>query len=255
MYTTLRVHIDLPIAHLQVCRPEKRNALNFTAMEELGQVVDSLENLSDLRCLVISGAGDQAFVSGGDLSELAEVRSYEAALHLSRTMGRLLRRIELLDCPVLMAINGVAVGGGCELSLAGDRRFMASEASLIFRQARLGLICGWGGMTRLERLVGRSKAFEVLLLDDEISATRALELGLVDRVVPREELMEHVLAEAQKLVSLPHLALKAVKRGLVRVSEQPFDRALDYESELFARTWSSDEHWAAVDSFFQKHST
>jgi enoyl-CoA hydratase len=250
MSSKLIVQIEPPIAHLTVHRPERRNALDHEVLDALLRALDAIERTPDLRAVILTGAGDQAFIAGGDLKELRALRTHEEALSMNRRFNQALRRLELLDCAVIVAINGVAIGGGCEVTLVGDRRLMASEATLTFRQATLGLTCGWGGMTRLERLVGRSRAFQILLMEETISAERALALGLVDEVVPREALLERAGALARSLSELPPLALRSIKRGLARVGEMPFERALEYEAELFARTWSSEDHWEAMDAFF-----
>lgn len=252
MPNSLLLEFSGPIARLTFNRPHRRNAVNFAVMEQLELAVTRLEHHADLRCVIVTGAGDDAFVSGGDLQELFTLRTHEQALAMSRWMGGVLRRLERLDVPVLMAINAIAVGGGCEVALVGDQRFIASEASLVFRQATLGLICGWGGMTRLERLVGRSKAFHILLREQTLEPDRALALGLVDEVVPRAELMTRVETVAHELIALPPLAVRAVKHGLLRLPELPTDAALDFEAELFARTWASADHWEALAAFQQK---
>lgn len=249
-FKTLALTLDAPVATLTLRPRERRNAIRLATMEELDQAVTLLEARSDLRCLILTGEGDEAFVSGGDLDELKALRTHEHALQMSRRMGGILHRLERLDMAVLVAINGIAVGGGCELALVGDQRFMAQEARLLFRQAVLGLTPGWGGLTRLSSLVGRSRAFHILLRESTLGPERALALGIVDEVVPRAELLSRVNAVAAELCGLPPLALKAVKRGLLRLPELPREQALDYEAELFARTWSSHDHWEALDAFF-----
>lgn len=251
-WKTLTLELEPPMATLTIRPRERRNAIRFQTMEELEQAVGCLEAHPELRCLILTGEGEEAFVSGGDLDELKALRTHEQALQMSRRMGGILQRLERLDMAVLVAINGVAVGGGCELALVGDQRFMAREAKLLFRQAVLGLTPGWGGLTRLVSLVGRSRAFQVLLRESTLGPERALALGIVDEVVPRAELMARVTTVAGELCGLPPLALKAIKRGLCRLPEMPREQALDYEAELFARTWSSHDHWEALDAFFAR---
>lgn len=247
------LEFDGNIARLTFNRPHRRNAIDLHTMDVLDKALQTLEKRQtqpeSLRCVIVTGMGEQAFVAGGDLKDLHTLQSHEDALSMQRQMSLLLRRLEGLHCPVLMAINAVAVGGGMEIALAGDQRFVAAEATLQFRQVHLGLICGWGGMTRLERLVGKSKAFHILLRETVMTPERALALGVVDGVVPRAELLPHVEAVARSLADLPVLAVQAIKRGLLAIPEQPFEQALAYEAELFARCWSSPAHWNAVAGF------
>jgi len=252
-HSPILLELDGNIARLTFNRPERRNAIDLHTMDVLDRTLQTLEKRQTdpeaLRGVIVTGAGEDAFVSGGDLKDLHTLKSHGDALAMQRQMSQLLRRLEGLHCPVLMALNAVTVGGGMEIALAGDQRFVVPEATLQFRQVHLGLICGWGGMTRLERLVGRSKAFHILLRETVLSPERALSLGLVDEVVPRSELLSRVEAVARSMAELPVLAVQAIKRGLLALPEQPFEQALAYEAELFARCWSSPAHWDSVAAF------
>lgn len=237
------------LAFLRFNRPARRHAINFEMMRMLDVHLKTLESASEVRCVILGSTGAGVFVSGGDLRELRVLRTHEEALSMTQQMGGLLRRLERLDAVVLAAIDGLAIGGGCEIALAADQRFVSAEGALIFRQVQLGLLCGWGGLTRLERLVGRARAFSILAREPHVTPERALGLGLVEEVVPSERLMERVEQVGEELCRLPPLALRGLKRGLLRIPEISFEQAQDYEAELFARTWASEDHWEALDAF------
>lgn len=233
-------------------RPQSQNSISIETMHEMGHLLDQVEKDTDLRALVITGAGDTAFVAGGDLKDFRSLDSFQAGRRMSLYMQGILNRFEELDQPVIAAINGYAFGGGCELAVACDFRIAAEGAQLGFRQVRFGIMTGWGGAQRLLRLVGRSKALELLLTGDIVTAQEALKIGLVDRVAPAGGVLEAALELAGRIAQNPPLALANIKRAIVKGWEMPMRAAMEYEAELFAATWDSEDHREAEQAFAEK---
>lgn len=233
-------------------RPQAQNSISIETMHEMGHLLDHIEKDTDLRALVITGAGDTAFVAGGDLKDFRSLDSFQAGRRMSLYMQGILNRFEELDQPVIAAINGYAFGGGCELAVACDFRIAAEGAQLGFRQVRFGIMTGWGGAQRLLRLVGRSKALELLLTGDIVTAQEALKIGLVDRVAPAGGVLEAALELAGRIAQNPPLALANIKRAIVKGWEMPMRAAMEYEAELFAATWDSEDHREAEQAFAEK---
>lgn len=233
-------------------RPQAQNSISIETMHEMGRLLEQVEKDTDLRALVITGAGDTAFVAGGDLKDFRSLDSFQAGRRMSLYMQGILNRFEELDQPVIAAINGYAFGGGCELAVACDFRIAAEGAQLGFRQVRFGIMTGWGGAQRLLRLVGRSKALELLLTGDIVTAQEALKIGLVDRVAPAGGVLEAALELAGRIAQNPPLALANIKRAIVKGWEMPMRAAMEYEAELFAATWDSEDHREAEQAFAEK---
>src|SRR5215469_5750107 len=168
---------------LTINRPAVHNAIGLTTMPELARVLDHLETTPRLAVLVITGAGNKTFISGGDLKELEQLTTHEAAAAMSRGMQTLMARLAELPMPVLGAINGDSFGGGCEVALACDIRIASSRARFAFKQVTIGITPAWGGRARVVELVGRSIALRIMLTGEVIDAAESLRIGLVDSVV------------------------------------------------------------------------
>lgn len=251
-FATVRYAVRENIAILAVDRPQVKNALDRRAMEELGAAIGLAEQDRNLRALILTGAGEGAFISGGDLRYFQSLLTDRQVREMLVIMRRLLGRIETLPVPVIAAINGYAIGGGTEVALACDLRVAAAEASLVFRQVDIGLITAWGGGQRLQRLVGPATASRLLLLGEAVTAKDALALGLVDRVVARSRLMSEARAMARRIAAKPPLAIRAMKQALVRGREMPFKEGLSLEEKLFRSLWKSKDHDEAVAAFLEK---
>jgi enoyl-CoA hydratase len=204
------------IATITINRPEVRNALNIRTVEELGAVFAEIKNNAAVRVVVLTGAGEKAFVAGADISEIVGL-SAAAGAEFSRRGQMVFAAIETLGKPVIAAVNGYALGGGCELAMACTIRVAEERAMFGLPEVKLGLIPGYGGTQRLPRLVGKSRALQLLLTGDTISAVDALKIGLVDRVVGAAELMGAVDELARKIVGNAPIAVRyvmdAVNRG------------------------------------------
>ena len=205
------------IGYVAVNRPEKLNALNRKTMDELHDCFQEIERDDEVRAVILTGAGEKAFVGGADINELA-VQTPVEGKELSRRGQKILDLIEQLGKPVIAAVNGYALGGGCELALACTIRIASENARLGQPEVKLGLIPGYAGTQRLPRLVGRGRALEMVLSGEPVSAAEAYRIGLVNQVVPAQDLIAAAEKLAQKILANAPLAVKfaleAVNHGL-----------------------------------------
>ncbi len=205
------------IGYVAVNRPEKLNALNRKTMDELHDCFQEIERDDEVRAVILTGAGEKAFVGGADINELA-VQTPVEGKELSRRGQKILDLIEQLGKPVIAAVNGYALGGGCELALACTIRIASENARLGQPEVKLGLIPGYAGTQRLPRLVGRGRALEMVLSGEPVSAAEAYRIGLVNQVVPAQDLIATAEKLAQKILANAPLAVKfaleAVNHGL-----------------------------------------
>lgn len=222
------------LAVVTINRPQARNAIALDTMDELDKAIDGA---AGARALVITGAGDRAFVSGGDLKELAALRTVEQASAMANRMREVCDKIARFPGPVLAALNGHALGGGAEVAVAADIRIAADDIRIGFNQVALAIMPAWGGAERLARLVGRGRALLLAGSGEILSAADAERVGLVDRVLPRAEFGTGWRALAR---SLANPSAGAVKRVVDGASPQEAVAA-------FAELWVADAHWAAAD--------
>ena len=241
-----------PVLWLTVDRPGALNAINLEIMSRLERALEHARQTRDVRALVLTGAGERAFVSGGDLREFASLRTEEDAREMSARMKTILSELERLDCWTIACVNGDAYGGGCETLLAFDQRVLAAHARLGFTQARFRLPPGWGGLTRLVELVGRPKATRLLATEALISADEALHMGLADDVVSGDELVTRTQALAESMARQDREMIAALKHGAMRARDLPRAQALDAELDTFARMWADDAHHERVEAFLKK---
>lgn len=244
---------DQQVAILRVNRPEARNALNWAAQEAFAEAIQTAARDASLRALIITGTGDRAFVSGGDLKELAGHPEAEAGERLNRTMSHALADVIALPIPVIAAINGDAMGGGCEILMACDLRLAAPHARFAFRQVPNGLTTGWGGTGRLVELLGQSRAMELLLTARLFDAPEAHRLGLVHRIASDgESALVAALAWAHELVLLPRRALAATKALVHTATHLPLEDTGRLEAQVFINLWTSADHLEAMAAFNEK---
>ena len=249
---SLRVERAGAVATLTIDRPEVKNALDPQTIRELGAVLATLEEDDELLAVVLTGAGDEVFVAGGDLKALQKVEGAEAGRRMARLTQRVFARLEALEVPVIAAINGVTYGGGTELAGACDIRIAAQTASFGFKQVQMGIMPAWGLTYRLPRMVGRSTALELLLTGRTITALEAREIGFVDRVVPAGQAKKAALELAQAIASNPPLSVRLIKQAVQGGWEAPSEAAGALEAALFGLTWGSADHDEAVRAFFDK---
>ena len=240
------------IATLRVNRPEARNALNWSAQEGFAAAVAEVAGNTAVRVLIITGTGDKAFVSGGDLKELSQHPEREAGERLNRVMRDALVALTRLPIPVIAAVNGDAFGGGCEILTACDLRVAASQARFCFAQVRNALCTGWGGTGRLVNLLGQARSLDLLLTARIFTAEEAQQMGLVQQVVDEAALATAVTALAHSLSQLPQQALAASKQLVYAASQPPSQAINQLETSLFVDLWSQPDHLEALAAFREK---
>jgi enoyl-CoA hydratase len=251
MYKTLIYEKKENIGLLTINRPEKLNALSNELVEELDRLLDEVENDEKLRVLVVTGAGKKAFVAGADIQELVD-RDALVGRRVSRTRQGTFSRIENLPIPVIAAVNGYALGGGLELALACTIRVCSDKAQFGAPEVKLGIIPGDGGTQRLPRLVGLGRAMEMILTGDFIDAQEAHRIGLVNQVIPHDELMEKATELAQKIAKRPPLAVRYAKEAVNRSQEGDTVSGYALESYLHALTCTTEDKREGVQAFLEK---
>ena len=249
---TITVERAGPVATMTVARPEVRNALDPATIRELDAVLATLEEDEALLAVVLTGGGDEVFVSGGDLKALQQVAGAEAGRRMARATQRVFARLEALEVPVIAAINGAAYGGGTELAAACDIRVATETASFGFKQAKLGIMPAWGLSYRLPRIVGRSTALELLLTGRTLTAREAHEVGFVDRVVGPGGAGEAARELARAIAGNPPLSVRLIKQAVLGGRDAPAEAAGVLEAALFGLAWGSEDHDEAVRAFFEK---
>jgi len=240
------------IAILTVNRPKVLNALNAATVREIGAAVDEVAADDAIRALIVTGAGDRAFVAGADINEISQLPSASAGVEMSRRGQDVFFRVERLGKPVVAAINGFALGGGCELAMACDIRIASEGARFGQPEINLGVIPGYSGTQRLPRLVGKGAAKLIIYTGDMIAAQEALRIGLVDRVVPAAELMPAAKALAKQLASKPSMALALAKRSIDLGAEVDLDRGSAIEAMNFGIACSTEDKKEGTDAFLAK---
>ncbi|MFQ5519786.1 MAG: enoyl-CoA hydratase/isomerase family protein [Candidatus Methylomirabilia bacterium] len=236
---------------LVVNRPEVKNALDLKSIEALSEIVDGLAQDASLRVAVVTGSGG-TFISGGDVKDFLRLDDPQSGKRMAQRMQSVLARLEALEVPVIAAIEGSALGGGAEVTLACDMRIASESARLAFKQVSLGIMVGWGGGQRLLRLVGRSRALRLLLTGATLTAEEAVRIGLVDEVVPTGEALRASLSLARQIAAQPAAAVRATKRALHHGAELGRAEAAAFEAECFATLWGSPDHREAVAALMEK---
>jgi enoyl-CoA hydratase/carnithine racemase len=239
------------VAVITVDRPEVRNAIGFATVEEMDAALDTVE-ASGAAVLVIRGGGDRAFVSGGDLKELAAIRTHADAVGMARRVRRLLDRVAGFPVPVIAALNGHALGGGAEVAIAADIRVAAEDIKIGFNQVTLGIMPAWGGAERLAQTVGRGRALLAIATGELYDAPRALELGILDVVVPRAAFEDEWQALAQRLATTAPGTTHAVKSVVAAATPRVHQELEANAADAFAELWVADAHWAAVEALEAK---
>ena len=229
------LELDEGLAVVTIDRPQARNAIAPTTMDELDKVLDAA---AGAKALVITGAGDRAFVSGGDLKQLSAIRTEEDAMAMALRMRGICDRIAHFPGPVIAALNGHAFGGGAEVAVAADIRVAADDIRIGFNQVALAIMPAWGGAERLAQLVGKGRALMLAGAGTVLDAAEAQRVGLLELVLPRAEFAEGWRTLARSLATNPAREIKRVMSGAVPEEEA---------ARAFARLWVSDEHWQAAE--------
>lgn len=241
-----------PVLWATIDRPGALNAIDFEVMGRLEELLERLHTERRWRALVLRGAGERAFVSGGDLKALAPLRQAAQARRMATRMKVILAELERLDCWTIACVNGPAFGGGCEVMLAFDQRIASDRATIGWTQTRFMVPCGWGGMTRLVELVGRATAVRWLACASVLPAEHALEAGMLDAVVPHVGLEAATQELAMKMSQQPRHMIAALKGAALRALEVSRRVAIDAELEDFARLWAEQAHHDRVEAFLQR---
>ncbi|HUH14029.1 MAG TPA: enoyl-CoA hydratase-related protein [Longimicrobiales bacterium] len=249
-FETLQVEVDGGVATLRVDRPEKRNALNALVRRELVEALDRLEADEAVRVLVLTGTGERAFVAGADIAEFAERTPLEQRAAMEPPS--VFERLAACPKPTLAAINGYALGGGCELALACDIRIAARSARLGQPEVKLGILPGGGGTQRLPRLVGYGAALRLILTGELIDAEEAARLGLVDLVVDDDALPVRTRELATSIAAHSPVALRLAKEAVRAALEVPLTAGLRLERELFVTAFASEDKAEGVAAFLEK---
>ena len=251
MPTTLLFELSDGIARITINRPDKLNALNATVIAELGDAVTRIETDAAVRGVVLTGAGSKAFVAGADISELAGQAPLEGKAR-SVLGQQVFRSLERCGKPVIAAVNGFALGGGCELAMACHIRLASENAKFGQPEVKLGIGPGYGGTARLPRLVGKGRALELLLTGAMIDAAEAYRIGLVNRVVPAERLMADTEALLRNILENGPLALRACLEAVDAGLETSLDQALLLEANHFGLLSATGDMREGTKAFLEK---
>ena len=237
---------------ITINRPKTLNALDIPTVQELDRAFGVLEADPSVRVIVLTGAGERAFVAGGDIGDLNSRKGLAHYEEFAEVIHRVFRRIELCDKPTIGAINGFALGGGTELLLALDLRVLADSAILGLPEITLGLFPGAGGTQRLIRQISLCKAKELMFTGDRIDAGRAVAIGLANMVVPRESLMDETLKLANRIADKSPLVLKLMKRTLASGADMAMQAALDHEQAMVSLVLDSEDAHEGCSAFLEK---
>jgi enoyl-CoA hydratase len=236
---------------LTIDRPKVLNALNAQTMEEIDGVFRAARTDSTVKAVIVTGSGEKAFVAGADITELAQ-KTPITGKETSERGQEILSFIERFPKPVIAAINGFALGGGCELALACHIRIAADNAQIGLPEVTLGIIPGYGGTQRMARLLGKGKALELICTGDRIGAGEAERIGLVNKVVPFDQLMSAAEEMARKIMSRGPLAIRAAIEAVMSGSEMPFEEGQFLEATLFGLLCASEDTKEGMKAFIEK---
>jgi enoyl-CoA hydratase len=250
-YQNIAVETRDAVATVTINRPDKLNALNDRTMEELDAAFLALGADPGVRGVILTGAGEKAFVAGADIAELSTQSPVDGKERSIRGQ-RVLDRIENLGKPVIAAVNGFALGGGCELALACHIRIASENARLGTPEVKLGIMCGYAGTQRLSRLVGKGRALELLLTGEMVDAQEALRIGLVNRVVPKDKLLDEADALLRKMLANGPVSLRFTMEAVNAGLEMPLAEAAYLEATLFGLICTTEDMKEGTKAFLEK---
>ena len=250
-YKNILFTVEEGVAMVTFNRPKALNAMNSETMGELADAVQTCRADDAIKALILTGAGDRAFVAGADIAQMQNFRPQEVVSFME--LGHeTLRQIETMPKPVIAAVNGFALGGGTEISLACDIRFASEKAIFGQPEILIGIIPGWGGTQRLARIIGAGRAKELILSGEQIKADRAYEIGLVNRVFAPEALIPETQKFARKLAGMPGFAIKMAKHSINLGYDLALDNACRLEVECCAQCFSTDDQKEGMKAFLEK---
>jgi len=250
-YKNLLFTVEEGVATITFNRPKALNAMNSETMGELRDAVVKCGDDDSIKAIILTGSGEKAFVAGADISEMQNLEPYES-LKFMELGQETLRLLETLSKPSIAAVNGFALGGGTEISMACDMRFVSENARFGQPEILIGLIPGWGGTQRLTRLIGVGRAKEIIMSGGQIKAQRAYEIGLANRVFPADQLMEETKKFAKKLAGMPGFAIKMAKHSINFGYDLSLDNAIRLEAECCAQCFSTKDQKEGMTAFLEK---
>ncbi len=250
-FQNIIVTIDDPIATLTINRPQRLNALNPQTMEEIERGIGVVRSNDNIRCLIITGAGEKAFIAGADINSLVTMSAFDEKEFATHGLS-VLRSFEHLPIPVIAAVNGYALGGGTELALACDLILASTNAKFGLPEINLGVIPGFGGTQRLARRIGLLRAREMVYTGEMITAEMALSYGLVNHVYTPQDLMNEAQALASKIAAKAPLAIRQAKVALNTGIEMDLDNGLRFETEAVALAFATNDKIEGMTAFIEK---
>ena len=239
------------LAIITINRPKALNALNSETLNDINSVLDDLEKDNNIYAVILTGAGEKSFVAGADIAEMKDLNEEEGR-KFGELGNKVFRRLETLDKPVIAAVNGFALGGGCEISMACDIRIASETAIFGQPEAGLGITPGFGGTQRLARIVGIGRAKEIIYSAQNIKADEAYRIGLVNKVVPLEELMPTAKKLASKIMRNAPIAVKLCKDAINRGMQVDIDKAVNIESEDFGKCFATEDQTEGMTAFLER---
>ena len=252
MDETITLSVENAVATITLNRPSVLNALNAALLGELSAALGAVDADPTVRAVILTGAGEKAFAAGADIGELHAIESAVAGAHRARKGQALTLQIERMRKPVIVAVNGFALGGGCEIAMSGDIRIASENAKFGQPEVNLGLVPGYGGTQRTTRLVGRGMAMYLCLTGEMIDATEALRIGLVQKVVPLAGLMDEARRIAALIANKAPLAIEATKRAIDEGASLAMTEALALEALQFGQMMSTDDFREGTKAFLEK---
>lgn len=248
---SLKFEVTDLVGVIKISRPEALNALNKNVLEELSQVIDEVSGNKNLRCLILTGEGEKAFVAGADIKEIDQL-GFDSAKSFAECGQKIFRKIETLTIPVIAAVNGFALGGGLELALSCDFIYASESAKLGLPECTLGIMPGFGGTVRLARRVSPGVAKELTLTGQMMTAQEAKDYGLVNKIFPTNSLMEESLKTAKKISSLAPIALASIKKSIDETLVLNIDQAMSVEAKFFGSLFKTEDQKEGTKAFIEK---
>jgi enoyl-CoA hydratase len=246
----IEYEVNEQVGIITINRPEALNALNNDVVTELGKVIDAVD-LNTVRCLILRGAGDRAFAAGADIAQMATGKRADGKA-FSKLGNDVFRKLEQLPIPSIAAINGFALGGGCELSMSCDIRLASETAVFGQPEVGLGITPGFGGTQRMARLVGMGKAKELIYTARNIKAPEALAIGLVQAVYPADQLMAEAEKMAKRIANNAPIAVRMSKKSIAGGIEMPLDEGITFEEDNFGECFETKDQLEGMAAFLEK---